>query len=184
MGKKKDEKKWLQVGNFLLGVDSNAHGSYVVLKSVAQNWSVRWREDTLMFGMMMNVMRQSAENDGACEYLHSLAAIMFATTTYLHDLVAASTLKTMPFCEGVAKLLKEQQEFEESIAGKPQEASGAEEEAALREVGEMEAIKEALGETAGEPTGTVADAAGEPTGTVAKDVVNDIEPVNDEVLNG
>ena len=174
MSKKKDEKKWLQVGNFLLGVDTNAHGSYVVLKSVAQNWSVRWREDTLMFSMMMNVMRQAAENDGVREYLHSLAAIMFATTTYLHDLVAASTLKTMPFCEGVAKLLKEQQEFEESIAGKPQEASGAEEAAALREVGEMEAIQERIG---GIPVG-------EATGTGAKDVVNDIEPVSDEVLNG
>lgn len=153
MGKKKDEKKWLQVGNFLLGVDTNAHGSYVVLKSVAQNWSVRWREDTLMFGMMMNVMTQAAENDGAREYLHSLAAIMFAATTYLHDLVAASTMKTMPFCEGVAKLLKEQQEYEERVVQKP-EPTGADEAAALQEVGEMTDIQETL------------------------------EPVSDEVLNG
>lgn len=143
MGKKKDEKKWLQVGNFLLGVDTNAHGSYVVLKSVAQNWSVRWREDTLMFGMMMNVMTQAAENDGAREYLHSLAAIMFAATTYLHDLVAASTMKTMPFCEGVAKLLKEQQEYEERVAQKP-EPTEADEAAALQEVGEMTDIQETL----------------------------------------
>jgi hypothetical protein len=143
MGKKKDEKKWLQVGNFLLGVDTNAHGSYVVLKSVAQNWSVRWREDTLMFGMMMNVMTQAAENDGAREYLHSLAAIMFAATTYLHDLVAASTMKTMPFCEGVAKLLKEQQEYEERVVQKP-EPTEADEAAALQEVGEMTDIQETL----------------------------------------
>lgn len=143
MGKKKDEKKWLQVGNFLLGVDTNAHGSYVVLKSVAQNWSVRWREDTLMFGMMMNVMTQAAENDGAREYLHSLAAIMFAATTYLHDLVAASTMKTMPFCEGVAKLLKEQQEYEERVAQKP-EPTEVDEAAALQEVGEMTDIQETL----------------------------------------
>lgn len=143
MSKKKDEKKWLQVGNFLLGVDTNAHGSYVVLKSVAQNWSVRWREDTLMFGMMMNVMTQAAENDGAREYLHSLAAIMFAATTYLHDLVAASTMKTMPFCEGVAKLLKEQQEYEERVVQKP-EPTEADEAAALQEVGEMTDIQETL----------------------------------------
>ena len=143
MSKKKDEKKWLQVGNFLLGVDTNAQGSYVVLKSVAQNWSVRWREDTLMFGMMMNVMTQAAENDGAREYLHSLAAIMFAATTYLHDLVAASTMKTMPFCEGVAKLLKEQQEYEERVVQKP-EPTEADEAAALQEVGEMTDIQETL----------------------------------------
>ena len=166
MSKKKDEKKWLQVGNFLLGVDTNAHGSYVVMKSVSQNWSIRWREDTLMFGMLMGVMRQAPDNDGVREYLHSLAAVMFASTTYLHDLVAASTSHTMPFCEGVVKLLKEQRDYEESVIPKS-ESSKEDEDSALREVGEMTDIQEALGRL-----------------DDGKKVVDDIEPVSDEVLNG
>ena len=142
MGKKKDENKWLQVGNYLLGVDTNAHGSYVVCKSVTQNWSVRWREDTMMFAMMLNVMKQAAENENVKEYLHSLITVMFVATTYMHDLVALSTKQQMPFCEGVAKLLKEQQDYEDSLEKK--KPTKKEEEAALKEVGEMTEIQEEL----------------------------------------
>ena len=143
MSKKKDENKWLQVGNFLLGVDTNAHGSYVVCKSVAQNWSLRWREDTMMFAMMLNVMRQAAENENVKEYLHSLVAIFFACTSYMHDLVALSQTKQMPFCEGLAKMLKEQQDFEEKLA-KEKKPTKKEEKEALDEVVEMQEIQDEL----------------------------------------
>jgi hypothetical protein len=52
-------------------------------------------------------------------------------------------MKTMPFCEGVAKLLKEQQEYEERVVQKP-EPTEADEAAALQEVGEMTDIQETL----------------------------------------
>lgn len=143
MAKKKDENKWLQVGNYLLGVDTNAHGSYVVLKSVAQNWSVRWREDTMMFATMLNIMKQAAENENVKEYLHSLITVMFIATTYMHDLVALSTKQQMPFCEGVAKLLKEQNDYEESLA-KDKKPTKKEDEAALKEVAEMREVEEEL----------------------------------------
>ena len=141
MAKKKNEDKWLQLGNFLLGVDKNAHGSYVVLKSVSQNWSVRWRDDTMMFAMMLNIMKRAAEDDNVKEYLHSLITMMFITTTYLHDLVALSTKQEMPFCEGIAKLLKEQNDYEQSLEKKP---TDEEDEAALKEVAEMREVEEEL----------------------------------------
>ena len=141
--KKTEESKWMQVGNFLLGVDTNAHGSYVVLKSVADNWSIRWHESCTMFAMMLNVMRQAVENESVKEYLHSLITVMFISTTYLHDLVALSTKHEMPFCEGIAKLLKEQNDYEESLAPK-KEPTAEEEEQALHEVGEMQEVKDEL----------------------------------------
>lgn len=138
---KKNEGKWLQVGNFLLGIDRNAHGAYVVLKSVAQNWSIRWRDDTMMFAMMTNVMTRAADDENVKEYLHSLITVMFVSTTYLHDLVALSTKQQMPFCEGVARLLKEQTDYESSLERKPTEH---EDEEALKEVGDMQQVKEEL----------------------------------------
>lgn len=142
MSKKKNDK-WLQVGNFLLGIDKNAHGSYVVLKTVAGNWSVRWREDTMMFASMLNIMRAAVENDGAKEYLHSLVTVMFVATTYMHDLVALSTKQEMPFCQCVAQLLKDQQDFEESVANE-KNPTKKENEAALKEVAEMQEIQDEL----------------------------------------
>lgn len=143
MSKKKDENKWLQIGNFLLGVDKNAHGSYVVLKSVAQNWSIRWREDTLMFASMLNIMSVAAENENAKEYLHSLITVMFVATTYMHDLVALSTKQQMPFCEGIAKLLKQQQDYEEKLE-KKKKPTKKEEKEALAEVVHMREVEEEL----------------------------------------
>ena len=140
MGKKKEDK-WLQVGNFLLGIDKNAHGAYVVLKSVAQNWSVRWRDDTMMFAMMTNTMTRAMEDNNIKEYLHSLITMMFITTTYLHDLVALATKQQMPFCEGIAKLLKEQTDYEASLEKKPTEEEDKE---ALEEVVRMREVEEEL----------------------------------------
>ena len=141
MAKKNNENKWLQIGNFLLGVDKNQNGAYVVLKSVAQNWSVRWRDDTTMFAMMLNTMKRATEDNAIKEYLHSLISIMFISTTYLHDLVALATKKEMPFCEGVAKLIKEQNDYEESLKEVPTEE---EDKKALEEVGEMQEISNEL----------------------------------------
>lgn len=141
MAKKKNDDKWLQVGSFLLGVDRNAHGQYVILKSVADNWRVIWRDDTLMFAMMLNIMKRAAEDDNVREYLHSLITVMFITTTYLHDLVALSTKQEMPFCEGIARLLKEQNDYEASLEKKPTEEEDAK---ALEETVQMRDIEEEL----------------------------------------
>lgn len=143
MGKKKDENKWMQIGNYLLGVDTNAHGSYLVLKTVSGNFSIRWREDTMMFATMLNVMKVAVENENAKEYLHSLITVMFVATTYMHDLVALSTKQEMPFCEGVAKLLKEQQDYEEKVE-KKKKPTKKEEKEALAEVVRMQEVSEEL----------------------------------------
>ena len=141
MAKKKNEDKWLQVGNFLLGVEKNAHGQYVVLKTVVSNWKVTWSDTTMMFAMMLNIMKRAAEDENVKEYLHSLITVMFITTTYLHDLVALSTKQQMPFCEGIAKLLKEQNDYEASLEKKP---TDEEDKNALEEVGQMQEISEEL----------------------------------------
>lgn len=141
MAKKKNDDKWLQMGNFLLGVEKNAHGQYVVLKSVVGNWKITWRDDTLMFAMMLNIMKRAVDDVNVREYLHSLVTVMFITTTYMHDLVALSTKQEMPFCEGIARLLKEQNDYEESLKEKPTEE---EDKKALEEVGQMTEIESEL----------------------------------------
>lgn len=138
---KKEENKWLQVGSFLLGVEKKARCKYVVLKAVSDAWRIYWSEDSLMFAMMLQLMKHAAEDESVKEYLHSLITMMFITTTYLHDLVALSTKQEMPFCEGIAKLLKEQNDYEESLKEKP---TDEEDKQALKEVGEMQEIQDEL----------------------------------------
>ena len=139
MSNKKNDK-WMQVGNFQLGIEKSRAFSFVVCRSVAKNWSVRWREDTIMFAMMTNIMTR-ADDENVKEYLHSLITVMFISTGYLHDLVALATKQEMPFCEGVAKLLKEQNDYEESLK---EPSSDEEDEKALKEVVGMQEIQDEL----------------------------------------
>lgn len=140
---KKINNKWLQVGNFLLGIEKSATGRCLVCKAVANNWQVRWREDTMMFAMMMNLIRECAENENIREYIHSLITVFFTVTTYPYDLVSLSKRQTMPFMEGVVKLVHEQNEYEQSVSGEAA-PTPEQEEAALREVAETEEVKEEL----------------------------------------
>ena len=140
---KKTENKWLQVGNFLLGIEKSATGRCLVCKAVANNWQVRWREDTMMFAMMMNLIKEGAENENVREYIHSLITVFFTVTTYPHDLVSLSKRQTMPFMEGVVKLVHEQNEYEQSVSGEAA-PTPEQEEAALKEVAETEEVKEEL----------------------------------------
>ncbi len=134
---KKVKKEWLHVGNFLLGVEKHSMGSRVICKSQAGNWQISWRDDTMMFQLMISLMK----NENSHEYLHALVAIMFTVTTYPHDLVSVSERGTMPVLEGIAGLIAEQTKYELSL--KP-EATQEENDKALEEVGEMTEIQEEL----------------------------------------
>ena len=134
---KKVKKEWLHVGNFLLGVEKYSMGSRVVCKSQAGNWQISWRDDTMMFQLMISLMK----NENSYEYLHALVVIMFTVTTYPHDLVSVSERGTMPVLEGIAGLIAEQTKYELSL--KP-EATQEENDKALEEVGEITEIQEEL----------------------------------------
>ena len=140
---KKNENKWLQVGNFLLGIEKSATGRCLVCKAVANNWQIRWREDTMMFAIMMNLIKEGVENGNVREYIHSLITVFFTVTTYTHDLVSLSKRQTMPFMEGVVKLVHDQNEYEQSVSGEAA-PTPEQEEAALNDVAETEEVKEEL----------------------------------------
>lgn len=133
----KRNKNWLQVGNFLLGKEKNSKGEFVCVKSLVQDWSIRWREDSMMYGQMLNLMK----NEGAHEYLYCLLAMMYITTTHPHDIASYANKKGIPFMNGIAKLIKEEAEYEMSLMS--QDESMTDEEA-LKEVGDMEEIKQTL----------------------------------------
>ncbi len=144
---KKVKKEWLHVGNFLLGVEKHSLGSRVVCKSQVGNWQISWRDDTMMFQLMLSLMK----NENSHEYLHALVAIMFTVTTYPHDLVAVTNEGKMPVLEGIAGLIAKQAEYELSVAEKPT----AEEDAkALAEVGEMAEVEEELNKLDNSQDGT------------------------------
>ena len=134
---KKVKKEWLHVGNFLLGVEKHSMGSRVICKSQAGNWQISWRDDTMMFQLMINLMK----NENSHVYLHALVAIMFTVSTYPHDLVSVSERGTMPVMEGIAALIADQTKYELSL--KP-EVTQEENDKALEEVGEMTEIQEEL----------------------------------------
>ena len=110
----RDERRleWLQVGNFLLQMEKNVMGMFVVAKSVSREWSVRWGEGSGMFFPMMRLAVKARESEGVKEYLHSLLTMMYVATSYPHDLTRLAEKKVMPFCEGVAKLLKEEMDYD------------------------------------------------------------------------
>ena len=137
--KKNQEKttKWMQVGSYELGIEKSATGNMLVCRSVAKNWSVRWRDDTLMFGMMLTIMK----SENAREYLHSLLTMMFVTTTYTHDLIALCEKQEMPFMEGIAELIQKQNEYEASLKPQPTEE---EEKQSLEEMKHMAEVAEEM----------------------------------------
>lgn len=131
---KKNEKKWTQVGNYLLGIEKNATGGFVVCKTLSGNWSVRWRDDTMMYGMMLNLI----ETEAAREYLHSLVTLMFVASTYPHDLVALTEKGELPLMQGVIELVNEQAKYEASLRPQPTEEEDQETVAELKQMAEIE----------------------------------------------
>lgn len=134
--KKNKEERWLHIGHFELGIEKSSKGNMLVCRSEAKNWSVRWRDDTLMFGMMLSLM----ENEAAHEYIHSLITMMFVATTYTHDLVSLCEKQEMPFMQGMSELLEKQNEFEASLKPQPTE------EEEQKSIGEMRRIAEVADE--------------------------------------
>lgn len=134
---KKKEAKWMQVGNYLLGVEENSLGKALCAKSVSGNWSLRWREDNLMFAVVLNML-----GDEKCHsYVESLLTLCYAATNYPHDLVSIIERQETPVMNGFAKLVKEQAEFEASVAKQPTKEQDAE---ALKEVVEMQEVQDEL----------------------------------------
>ena len=134
---KKKEDKWLQVGNFLLGVEMNRNGAWFVVKTVGGEWSIRYGDGSMMFSVLANL-----GGDESCHrYLESLLTLMYAATSYPHDMVSIVERQTLPFINGFCKLLDEQTAFEVSVSKKATEQEDAE---ALKEVVEMREIEEEL----------------------------------------
>lgn len=133
----KKSNKWVQISNFLLGIENAASGNRLVVKSVSGDWRLMWEEGTMMYAVLLNFIRDEKTHD----YVHALLTLFFAATNYPHDMVALVETQKTPFINGFTKLLNEQTDFEVSVSKKN---TPEEDDAALKEVGEMEEIKEML----------------------------------------
>lgn len=131
MSKKK--KEWVSIGNYEIGKEKGATGAYVVLRTVRKDWSIRWRDDTLTYGMMMSMVGSKGSRD----YLHSLITMMYVASSYPHDLVSLYHNHGMPFMEGFARLVYEQNSYEVSVAPK-QPDDKEEEDKAIADAARLE----------------------------------------------
>lgn len=139
MAKKKNEKKWLQVGNFLLGVEQTTMSTRLVVRSVAGDWKIMWEQGTMMYAVLLGFLSDEKTHG----YLNALLTLQFAATNYPHDLVAMVEKQDMPLINGFTKLLQEQTDFEVSVK---KAATPEEDEEALNEVAEMQDIQDKLEE--------------------------------------
>ena len=140
---------WRSIGNYLLGLEEVCGEKCFVAKNVAGDWRVCWRDDTLMYAVMLH----SYEDDGAKDYLHCLLTLMYCATIYPHDLARMASTQEMPLMEGFAKLIQEQNDYEVSLKGA---VSDAEDEKALEDTVEYENLREDLTKI----YGTIADEEG------------------------
>lgn len=134
---KNNENKWMQVGNFLLGKEKNSLGEVLCVRSVSGQWSIRWSEDTMVYAVLIRCM-----SDKNCwPYIEALLTLFFAATNYAHDFAALAEGQGTPFMNGFTELINKQTELELSFK---KEATPEEDEAALKEVVEMQDIKDEL----------------------------------------
>lgn len=123
MEEKQTKKR--QVGNFLLEVLEGADFDFIECRSLIGDWSVRWRNDSVMFSLMFSLM----QNKDAEEYLRALFTMMYIATSYTHDLVAIIEKRDLPLINGFCALVNEQNDYEASVAKK---TTKEEEEEALK----------------------------------------------------
>ena len=129
--------KWTQIGNFLLCHEKNSFGEVLCVKAVSGQWSIRWSDDTMLYAVLSRLM-----DDKKCHsYVEALLCLFFAATNYAHDFMALAETQQTPFIDGFSKLMNEQTEREVALKG---EASQEEDDAALKEVGELQEIMDEL----------------------------------------
>lgn len=140
MSKKKNERasqKWMCYGNFQLCRESNSLGESLCVSDVAGQWRIRWREDTYIYAVLTRLM----EDEKCSGYVQALLTLFYAATNYPHDFAAVAETHEIPFIDGFCKLMKEQTERELAFHG---EATEEQDEAVLKEVGEMQDIMDEL----------------------------------------
>lgn len=127
----------MQIGNYLVGTEEYEDGREVFVTSVSGDWRVSYGEGTLMFGVLNTMMGDKDTH----KYLEALFTFQYIATTYPHDMVSVVERQTLPVINGFTELVSEQYAFEASLQPTPTEEEDAE---ALKEVVEMEEIKEQL----------------------------------------
>ena len=127
----------MQISNFLLCHESNSIGRVLCVRAVSGQWSIRWSEDTYVYAVLTRLM----EDEKCHNYVEALLTLFFAATNYPHDFASVANNNGTPFMNGFTKLMNEQTDYEVSLQEKP---TKEEDEAALKEVGEMQEIMDEL----------------------------------------
>ena len=90
---------------------------------------------------MFAVLTSQIQDEKCHAYVEALLTLFYAATNYPHDLVAIIEKNDTPFINGFCKLIQEQTDFEVGIK---KDATPEEDEAALKEVAEMQEIQDEL----------------------------------------
>lgn len=134
---KKNENKWMQIGNYLLGHEKNSLGLVLCVRAISGQWSIRWSEDTMVYAVVTRLMA-----DKNChKYVEALLTIYFSATMYPHDFVAFAETQKTPFIDGFCKLMNEQTALEVSLS---EPGTVEQDEQALKDIGQLQEIQEEL----------------------------------------
>ena len=134
---KKNEQKWTQIGNYLVGYEKNSLGRAICVRAVSGQWSIRWGDDTMVYAVLNRLL----EDRNCHSYVEALLTLYFTATNYPHDFAALAEGHGTPFLNGFTDLINKQTELELSFRKEP---SPEQDEAALKEVGEMQEIQDEL----------------------------------------
>ena len=107
------------------------------MRAISGQWSIRWSDDTYIYAVLTRLM----EDEKCHAYIDALLTLFFTATNYPHDFASVANGDGTPFINGFTKLMNEQTQYEVSLKEK---ATEEQDEAALKEVGEMTEIEEEL----------------------------------------
>ena len=133
--KDKSKENVVRIGNYLLSYKDE--GAVLSVRSVSGSWRIEWGFDSYMYSVLTKFLSDRKTDN----YVDALLTLYYACTNYPHDLVSIVTRQSTPFMDGFARMVKEQNDYEVSVA---QKHTGEEDEEALAEVVRMHELEEEL----------------------------------------
>lgn len=122
-------------GNYRVSHEKDGDGRWVVCSSVQGDWKVSWRDDNMMYGVLLSYTK-----DSSCgAYVNDLLRLMHLATSHNHDAATFINGDGTPFMDGFSRLWNEQVAYELSLE-KP--VSRKADERMLGEAVEMESLRE------------------------------------------
>jgi len=137
MTRRKGKRDEVAVGSYLFSLQENSSGHWLVVRSISNDWSVRWSDAHMMFGILGGLIG----NARCHKYVEALVTMIYTASSYPHDMAAVVEQQQLPFINGFCELVKQQTDLEVSFAEKP---TDKEDEEALEETVHLQELQDEI----------------------------------------